>query len=63
LENPARDYLSALIIRATAPDALDLRNGGSKVVIVLSTPKGSDALHVVQFNRADLQSSNAEPGW
>lgn len=42
LENPARDYLSPLIIQAAAPDALNLRNGGGKVVIVLSTPEGSD---------------------
>ena len=42
LEKPGQDYLSPLIIQANAPDALNLRNGGGKVVVVLSTPEGSD---------------------
>lgn len=57
LENPARDYLSPLIIQASAPDALNLRNGGGKVVIVLSTPEGSDTFH--QWVPSDIKAEGA----
>jgi len=57
LENPARDYLSPLIIQASAPDALNLRNGGGKVVIVLSTPEGSDTFQ--QWMPSDIKAEGA----
>ena len=57
LEIPARDYLSPLIIQASAPDALNLRNGGGKVVIVLSTPEGSDSFH--QWAPSDIKAEGA----
>jgi feruloyl esterase len=57
LENPARDYLSPLIIQASAPDALNLRNGGGKVVIVLSTPEGSDTFQ--QWVPSDIKAEGA----
>jgi hypothetical protein len=57
LENPARDYLSPLIIQASAPDALNLRNGGGKVVIVLSTPDGSDTFQ--QWVPSDIRAEGA----
>jgi hypothetical protein len=57
LENPARDYLSPLIIQAKAPDALNLRNAGGKVVIVLSTPKGSDTFH--QWVPSEIKAEGA----
>jgi feruloyl esterase len=57
LEIPARDYLSPLIIQATAPDSLNLRNGQGKVVIVLSTPTGSDTFH--QWVPSDVTAEGA----
>ena len=57
LEIPARDYLSPLIIQASAPDALNLRNAGGKVVIVLSTPEGSDTFH--QWVPSDIKAESA----
>ena len=57
LENPARDYLSPLIIQANASVALNLRNGGGKVVIVLSTPKGSDTFH--QWVPSEIKAQGA----
>jgi hypothetical protein len=57
LENPARDYLSPLIVQASAPDALKLRNGGGKVVIVWSTPEGSDTFH--QRVPSDIKAEGA----
>jgi feruloyl esterase len=57
LENPAREYLSPLIIQASAPEALNLRNGGGKVVIVLSTPEGSDTFR--QWLPSDIKAEGA----
>jgi hypothetical protein len=57
LENPARDYLSPLIIQANAPDALNLRNGGGKVFIVLSTAQGSDSFR--QWVPSEIKAEGA----
>ena len=40
LEIPAREYLSPLIIVASAPPALNLRSGGGLVTIAFWTPSG-----------------------
>lgn len=57
LENPAHAYLSPLIIQAHAPDALELRNRGGKVVIVLSTPAGSETFH--EWVPSDIKAEGA----
>jgi tannase/feruloyl esterase len=57
LENPARAYLSPVIIQAHAPDAFELRNGGGKVVIVLSTPSGSDTFQ--QWTPSEIRAEGA----
>ena len=45
LEIPARDYLSPLVIQATAPSAFDTRVNGSKFAVILRVPAGSDDFH------------------
>ena len=57
LEIPAREYLSPLVIQASAPDTLNLRNVRGKLVIVLSTPEGSDTFH--QWVPSDIRAEAA----
>jgi len=57
LEIPARDYLSPLVINASAPAALNLRNDGGRVVIALSTPPGSDTFR--QWVPSEIKAERA----
>jgi hypothetical protein len=44
-ELPAREYLAPLEIKASAPDALNLRTQGGKVTVVLTVADGSDTFN------------------
>ena len=57
LEIPAREYLSPLIIVASAPPALNLRSGGGLVTIAFWTPAGSDTFH--QWVPSEIKAEGA----
>jgi feruloyl esterase len=57
LEIPTRDYLSPLIIQASAPSAFDTRVNGSKFAVILRAPAGSYDFH--QWTPTGVQAEGA----
>ena len=61
-ELPAREYLAPLVIRADAPDVLDLRHRGGKVAIVLTVAPGSDNFHEWMPSNVEAEGARAVSG-